>query len=325
MCLVVVLSAAGQPNPVDSAAKLRAQNAQLAAKSRSALLDLYSLDAQLATARSRLASVQQEMRTLRDERATLSRELRVARVGERISERQLASRLRQLYDQGDVSALEVVFGATSITDAMNQLDNVHRVASLNDVVLAQVRTAQTRLVATSQQLAARTADLDSALRRATATEASLNRTRAARTTYLASLASHQNLNSEQIIRLEAQARLAQTKSERLTGSTPTAVTRTASSGAAPSAPQGSGHTLTVTITGYALPGRTATGIPVGWGVAAVDPRVIPLGSHIWVPGYGEAVAADVGGGIVGPRVDLWFPTVGQARVWGLRTVTVALH
>ncbi len=81
----------------------------------------------------------------------------------------------------------------------------------------------------------------------------------------------------------------------------------------------------MTITGYALPGRTATGIPVGWGVAAVDPSVIPLGTHISVPGYGDAVAADVGGSIVGSRVDLWFPTVAQAHQWGLRTVTIALH
>ena len=83
--------------------------------------------------------------------------------------------------------------------------------------------------------------------------------------------------------------------------------------------------LTATISGYALPGRTATGLPVGWGVAAVDPSVIPLGTHISVPGYGDAVAADVGGGIVGSRVDLWFPTVAQAHAWGLRTVTIALH
>jgi 3D (Asp-Asp-Asp) domain-containing protein len=85
------------------------------------------------------------------------------------------------------------------------------------------------------------------------------------------------------------------------------------------------RSLTVTITGYALTGRTATGLPVGYGVAAVDPRVIPLGTHILVPGYGDAVAADVGGGIVGSRVDVWFPTEAQAHAWGLRTVRIALH
>ena len=78
-------------------------------------------------------------------------------------------------------------------------------------------------------------------------------------------------------------------------------------------------------TGYCLSGRTSTGIPVGWGVAAVDPRVIPLGTHLSIPGYGEAVAADTGGSIVGGRIDLWFPTCVQAGGWGSRSVTIALH
>lgn len=325
--LVVVLPAIGASNPIEAATTLRLENAQLAAKSRSALLDLYSLDSRLAAARSRLSSVREELHVLRTERATLRRELQVARVGEQISERQLATRLRQLYDQGNVSPIEVVFGATSITDAITQLDNIHRVASLNDEVLAQLRSAQTRLLTTSRELAARTAGLNAALRTAAASEASLSRTLAARTSYIASLSSHRNLNSAQIVRLEWQARAAQTLSQKLTGSTPAAtIADPVAPGAQAAAEAFPGsRTLAVTITGYALPGTTATGIPVGWGVAAVDPRVIPLGTHIWVPGYGEAVAADVGGAIVGARVDLWFPTVTQARTWGLRTLTIALR
>jgi 3D (Asp-Asp-Asp) domain-containing protein len=85
------------------------------------------------------------------------------------------------------------------------------------------------------------------------------------------------------------------------------------------------RTVTVSATGYALTGQTATGLPVGWGVAAVDPSVIPLGTHMTVPGYGEAVAADTGGAIVGGTIDLWFPSVAQANAWGRRTVTVVLH
>ena len=69
-------------------------------------------------------------------------------------------------------------------------------------------------------------------------------------------------------------------------------------------------------------GTTATGLPVGWGVVAVDPSVIPLGTHMTIPGYGEAVAADTGGAIVGATIDLWFPSVAQANAWGRRTVTI---
>jgi 3D (Asp-Asp-Asp) domain-containing protein len=74
-----------------------------------------------------------------------------------------------------------------------------------------------------------------------------------------------------------------------------------------------------------MPGTTATGLRVGWGVAAVDPSVIPLGTHMTVPGYGVAVAADTGGAVTGATIDLWFPTVAQANAWGRRVVTVVLR
>ena len=83
--------------------------------------------------------------------------------------------------------------------------------------------------------------------------------------------------------------------------------------------------LTVSATGYDLPGHTSTGLPVGWGIAAVDPSVIPLGTRIVVPGYGVAVAADTGGAIQGATIDLWFPTAAQAYAWGRRTVTIAVE
>jgi len=53
-------------------------------------------------------------------------------------------------------------------------------------------------------------------------------------------------------------------------------------------------------------GIAATGVPVHRGIVAVDPSVIPLGSRMYVPGYGEAVAADTGWAVVGNIVDLGF-------------------
>jgi 3D (Asp-Asp-Asp) domain-containing protein len=83
--------------------------------------------------------------------------------------------------------------------------------------------------------------------------------------------------------------------------------------------------LTVTATAYTLGGSTATGAPVGYGVVAVDPSVIPLGTRLTIPGYGEAVAADTGSAIQGATIDLWFPSASAAAAWGRRTVTIMLH
>ena len=71
-------------------------------------------------------------------------------------------------------------------------------------------------------------------------------------------------------------------------------------------------------------GVTATGRPAGHGVVAVDPSVIPLGTHMFIPGYGHAVAGDTGGAIRGRRIDLGFNSNAQASRFGRRPVTVYL-
>ncbi len=69
-------------------------------------------------------------------------------------------------------------------------------------------------------------------------------------------------------------------------------------------------------------GYTAIGIKAVPGVVAVDPKVIPLRTRLYVEGYGPALAADVGGAIKGNRIDLFFNTVEEALKYGRRRVKV---
>ncbi len=75
-------------------------------------------------------------------------------------------------------------------------------------------------------------------------------------------------------------------------------------------------------------GYTATGINLNANpnmkVIAVDPSVIPLGTKVWVEGYGYAVAGDTGGSITGNRIDVHVPTKEEAYSFGQRTVTVKI-
>lgn len=73
---------------------------------------------------------------------------------------------------------------------------------------------------------------------------------------------------------------------------------------------------------YGCSGITAIGKAAGHGIVAVDPRVIPLGSHLYIPGYGHALAGDTGGAIVGKRIDLGFNSNGDALSFGRRAITV---
>lgn len=69
-------------------------------------------------------------------------------------------------------------------------------------------------------------------------------------------------------------------------------------------------------------GITATGTKAGYGTVAVDPRVIPLGSKVYIPGYGTAIAADTGGAIKGNRVDVCYSSKSEAFGWGVKNTTV---
>ena len=85
------------------------------------------------------------------------------------------------------------------------------------------------------------------------------------------------------------------------------------------------YRLRVDAVAYHLPGKTASGLPVRNGVVAVDPELIPLGTRLFVPGYGKAIAADVGVAINGPIIDLWMPSDEQARKWGRKTVVITIY
>ncbi len=92
------------------------------------------------------------------------------------------------------------------------------------------------------------------------------------------------------------------------------------------APVASGaYEMTVMSTAYCLRGTTASGYPAGPGVIAVDPSVIPLGTRVFVPGYGEAYARDTGGVILGRKIDIWLPTSEDCYRWGLKEVTITIY
>ena len=87
--------------------------------------------------------------------------------------------------------------------------------------------------------------------------------------------------------------------------------------------------MVVTATAYTAyctgcSGTTAYGIDLradpNQKVIAVDPRVIPLGTKVWVEGYGEAIAGDTGGAIKGNKIDVFIPSYDNAMAWGVKTV-----
>lgn len=312
------LAGAQRADPESKADDLRRQQSGLSARSHGALLSLYALDSRLAQARAELARVRGRVQALRRERENVRQAIAIVEGNLRTSRRLLAARLRTLYQEGSPDAIAVILGATSLDDAVTRLDELERSSDQGAQAAKDARNGRTKLRLLAGELAARLAEMRQLEARAEQTASALAATRAQRVAYIASLARQRRLNAREIASLDSQAR-------RVVERAQVVQSQVDVEPAAGSPLVAGANSITVTATGYSLPGKTATGLPVGPGIVAVDPAVIPLGTRMTIPGYGAGVAADTGGAVRGYTIDLWFPTTAEALAWGRRTVTIVLH
>jgi 3D (Asp-Asp-Asp) domain-containing protein len=324
---VPVALAAGASGLRSQAASLRADDDSLEARANAATLELYALEAELGRARSAVESVAARQAAVARDRTAARKQLAIARNALHVSESQLAELVRALYEQsGGADPLAILLGASSLEEALTGLDSLSRAAGENSRIIQQARSSRKRLAALDARLAAQEAELAQLATAAVDRARSLAEAAGTRESFVAGLRQQQGLNAARIASIETQVRSAEART--LAVSTTTAPVATAvvdAAAAAPAAVAASGGTITVSSTGYALRGRTATGMPTAPGVVAVDPAVIPLGTRMTIPGYGEAIAADTGGAVRGNVIDLWFPSIALARQWGRRTVTVTIR
>jgi 3D (Asp-Asp-Asp) domain-containing protein/peptidoglycan hydrolase CwlO-like protein len=285
-------------------------------KTHQALLGLYALDSQVQAWRGRVASLSAAAADLRRRRSILRQRLGIAHSSLAVAERQLASNIRTIYEAGNVDPVAVMLGATSLSTGLRRLDDLRSVADESRKVVAATKAARMRLLHARAQLAAEAQRLARSLAAARQAERSAESAAAARAAYVSSLRAKARLQAAQVRTVVATAQAVEQKSRTLQPPT--------TAPPPPPTTSSGGRQLTVSATCYDLQGRTATGMPVGPGVVAVDPSVIPLGSRMSIPGYGNGVAADTGGGIQGATIDLWM-TPSQCASWGRRTVTITVY
>lgn len=302
------------------AAALRSENAALAVGSQTAVSGLREIEARLAQARAELASFRARASVVRSRRRAVHAELRVARSALRTIRKALAYRLQSLYEQGETDTLAVVLGAGSLQAALESIETLDLTVRQDEALLLKARAANHRLARLSRALARRERELEQLAAVRAAASASLAAARTEHLRTISAMRAQTRSNALRIAGLEERARvLASVQSVPAPVVVPGAPR-------IPAGPASRGvQTLTVVATGYALPGRTASGRPVGWGAVAVDPSVIPMGSRLSIPGYGLGVASDTGGAIQGARIDLWFPSDREARAWGSRVVAITVY
>ena len=313
--------------------QLRAQNADLDQGAAQALLELYALESSAQRAERRRASLQGRIAELEEQQESARHSLEVARTSEASAQEALAERVRALYVEGKPEPLEVILGAASLDELIDAIDSVNRLADHDEQIITQLQDARRDLRVALRELAERQEELAKLAGAAEAALARLERARGEQVGYLTSLRRQAELNDRQITALTEQAQAAEQEASEIASEAPAPPEETEESAPEPSAPAPTstdsspepGRQVTVSATKYCLTGTTATGLPVQYGVIATDPAYIPLGTRLFVPGYGEGVAADTGGAVKGWTIDLWVSSCAEADAYGRQNLTITIY
>jgi 3D (Asp-Asp-Asp) domain-containing protein/septal ring factor EnvC (AmiA/AmiB activator) len=334
VALVAGTARADDPDALRGQAdRLRAANTALDREESEALLELYALESSLQRAERRAALLRERIAELERQEESARHSLGVAKTSERSAQRALADRVLALYVEGQPNALEVILGASSLEELVDAIDSVNRLADHDERIIGQVRDARRGLRTALDLLAEQEAKLRDLAAEGEAARERLERARDNKADYIASLARQADLNSREIESLTVRAQAAEEEAAAISADTATPeetpdAEPSTQPGPAPSATDSSpepGRQVTVFATKYCLTGTTATGLPVQHGVIATDPAYIPLGTRLFVPGYGEGVAADTGGAVKGWTIDLWVTSCAEASQFGRQTLTITIY
>jgi 3D (Asp-Asp-Asp) domain-containing protein len=310
------------------------------ARAQAALQELFATDAALARARVQAGVAQTRLVRVRGNLRAVRQQLGVAVANERATQRALAARLNEIYRTHPLDTLGVLLASRSWSQVSASLDLLDRLSRQDSSLVRSARQWRAALKGRSRTLRAaegrardvqgaweaRVAALGQADQAQRALLARLRREHVRALDALDAAARRAVVRASAVVRPEPHGGGSTAAPATTAPVTTTAVSsapaKTTAPAPAPKAPSlAPGTTLSVTSTAYSLPGHTASGLPVGVGICATDPRVIPLGTRFNVPGYGSCVAADTGSAVVGADIDIWMPNA-QAAVYGTQTITI---
>ena len=317
--LFAITSALASPSDDADISELEHQSAELNNSYNQALQEMVALDTETQRQEQEIKAVRE--RSSEVTTAIADQEGRLVELQQQLMDRQvvLEKRLTSSYKSSDMGYIEVVMGAGDFSDFLNRVDMVNKIAEEDQRLIDSYKETKKSIEDELASLAEKQAELTSLEASLSSAEQELLTAQSEKQAFVSSLENQMATNTGQLEQLRTEA----AQIEASMSSIQSQVTF-ATSGGGDSSPSGGGASISVTATAYCLSGRTATGMPAGPGIIAVDPGVIPLGSQVYVSGYGNAIAADTGGAISGNKIDVWLPC-GDAYSWGVRTVNVTIY
>lgn len=223
-------------------------------------------------------------------------------------------RVRSMYINGTDSYLQVLLASENLSDFMSRFDMVTQVIKFDNQVIAKLKEKKQAIAKENDNLKLENQKLETLKTSNESTLSSLSK----EIKEQKELLSKATEKEKQLLAENTSRQLAYDNSKTFKGGT---LSRGIST--SPSYSQ----VLDMQATAYTGDGITASGAattrdPDGYSTIAVDPRVIPIGSTVYVEGYGYAVASDTGGAIKGNIIDVFFHSESEASNWGRRSVKV---
>jgi 3D (Asp-Asp-Asp) domain-containing protein/predicted nucleic acid-binding Zn-ribbon protein len=287
--------------------------AQPAATDRDTLVrDVVAADHEIEAVSARLTGLSQQSAELRERLSTTQAEVAANRKRLTAKREALTQRVRRIYVNGKASNIEVLFSSADFSDFMERADMMKKVTSQDARLIAGVRSESRRLAESVSELQSRKAEVDGLRRELASRKSQLEQARAQKQALIAKA-------GEARPAVVSQSQQIESKIRQLNPSSPVT----------PPNGKHSGRYVTMVATAYCplepgLSYGTATGMRAQHGVVAVDPRFMPLGTRVYIEGYGYAVAGDTGSAIKGNRIDLCFDTLEECYVFGWRVITVEI-
>jgi peptidoglycan hydrolase CwlO-like protein/3D (Asp-Asp-Asp) domain-containing protein len=223
-------------------------------------------------------------------------------------------RVKAMYTTGTNGYLQVLLSSNNLSDFISRVDSISRVMKFDNQVITKLKGNEQAIQSQQKALSAENAKLESLKVSNESTLSKLNTD----IQQQKELLSQATAKEQQLIALQTAQKAPQIPEIKTSSST---LSRGGSGSLSYS------QALTMEATAYCGDGVTASGSatvrnPNGYSTIAVDPRVIPLGTKVYVDGYGYALACDTGGAIKGNIIDLFVNSEAEAENWGRRSVTV---
>ncbi len=268
--VATLLGGGASAAPADEAAAARAALGELKSSEQSALSELTSVSAKLEAARTYEAELAAKVERQRAALADKRRELASVRKNQAAAQELLTERLQYWYRTGGVDIVEVVLGASSIDEALGQIDALRRISSQDARIVGETRDAAAKARRAAADLARVEAELEQAQKDAAQDAQWLASVQSEKQALVARLRREQGLTAQRIDRLEAAAAAAAAAAEDGLRHPPTTAARAAAATAAAPETAAAAPATTAAARGTtaAAPGTTAAARGTTAGTAA---------------------------------------------------------